>query len=244
MSDDDEESSYARPLRHPGAVRATLMVAAEKLADHDVAAAPPAFYETPAGRAEEISDEAIAEAIDARDDGTVIESVRITRRLLHALGDELFLATEQAADATLARLAAYLLLEGNDTYGATVYRHAWGACSDPEWGTIWGIHQAIRDLTPTFIFKVCMKGDVRLLGVECHAPRRRLPDDPHARVRARTMIVSGIPVLAFSPAEVDAGAKACAAEICDALGVLAQELLALRGMEPPPRYDFRPRAEM
>ena len=125
------------------------------------------------------------------------------------LAIEIFLATEQAGDATLASLAAHLLLEGNDGYSAAIYHHASGAHRDPEWGTTWGIHQEIRDFTPAFIFKVCMRGNSRFLGVECHAPTRRLPDQLDARIRARTMIASGIPVLAFSPAEVAADAAAC-----------------------------------
>jgi hypothetical protein len=37
------------------------------------------------------------------------------------------------------------------------------------------MHQDIRDFTLAFLFKVCMRGDVRFLGVEYHAPNRRLP---------------------------------------------------------------------
>ena len=242
---DDERASYAVPVWRPGAIRNTVIAAAEKLADHQVTAPPLTFYEALADRAEEIADEAIAEAISARDDDavTVAANIRIARRLLNEIGDDIFLATEQAADATLARLAAYLLLEGNDGYNDAIYCTAWGSHRDPEWGTIWSIHQDIRDFTPAFVFKVCMRGDVRFLGVECHAPTRRLPDEPHARVRARTMIVSGVPVLAFSPAEVEADAAACASELGGALAILAQELLALHGIEPPPRRDFRPRGE-
>ncbi len=241
---DDEQPSYALPMWRPGAVREMVIAAAQKLADYRVVAPPLPFYEALADRAEEIANEAIAEAFDAQDDRTVVANIRIARRLLHGIGDNIFLATEQAADATLARLAAYLLLDGNDGYSRLIYRLAWGAHGDPEWGTIWSIHQDVRDFTPAFIFKVCMRGDVRFLGVECHAPTRRLPDEPDARLRARTMIVSGIPVLAFSPAEVAADAAECADEICSALATLAQELLALHDIEPPPRHDFRPRTEM
>jgi len=140
-------------------------------------------------------------------------------------------------------MAAYFVLEGNDGYTDAVYHDAWGAYGDPEFGTIWGIHQEVRDFTPAFIFKVCMRGDVRLLAVECHAPTRRLPDNPEARIRARTMIVSGIPLLAFAPAEIEADAATCASDVCDALATLAQELLALHSLSPPPRRDFRPRTD-
>ena len=171
----------------------------------------------------------------------MIANIKIVRHLLYGIGDEIFLATEQADDMTLARLAAYLLVEGHDGYNQVIYDHAWGAHRDPEWGTIWGVHQNIRDFTPAFLFKVCMRGDVLFLGVECHAPNRRLPSDLYDRIRARTMIVSGIPVIAFSPSEIEADAAECVAEISSALAVLAQELLALNGVEPPPRRDFRPR---
>jgi hypothetical protein len=57
------------------------------------------------------------------------------------------------------------------------------------------------------------------------------------------MVVSGIPVLAFSPADVESDASACVEEIGYAMSVLAQELLAMHDLEPPPRRDFRPRGE-
>lgn len=241
---DDEQARYPFSIWRPGAVREAVIAAAEKLAEYEVVAPPLTFYETLADRAQEIADEAVAEAINAPDDAYVVANIRVARRLLHDIGDAIFLATEQAADATLARLAAYLLLEGNDGYNDAIYNDAWGAHGDPEWGTTWGIHQDIRDFSPAFIFKACMRGDMRFLSVECHAPTRRLPDEPDTRLRARTMTVSGIPVLAFSPAEVEADPAACVAEICGALAILAQELLALHGIEPPPRHDFRPGAQM
>jgi hypothetical protein len=239
---DDKSADYVFPMWRPGAIRDAVITASKTMAEHDIVTPPLPFYKAVADRAEEIANEAIAEAINARDDNTVIANIQIARRLLGPIGDDIFLATEQAGDATLARLAAYLLLEGHDGYNHVIYYHAWGVHRDPEWGTIWSMHQDIRDFTPAVLFKVCMKGDVRLLGVECHAPNRRLPGDPHARARARTMVVSGIPVIAFSPTEIDADAAECVAEVSGALAVLAQELLALSGVEPPPRFDFRPKA--
>ncbi|MVT66064.1 hypothetical protein GPL21_13205 [Bradyrhizobium pachyrhizi] len=187
--------------------------------------------------------EAIAEAIAAgRDDiNTVIANIQAARRLLERFGDDLFLATEQADDPILARLAAYLALKGTDGYNEIGYQCAWGAQGSPDWGTLWGIKQKIRDFTPAFVLKICMKGDFRWLGVECHAPNRALPEDLHTRVRARTMVVSGVPVLAFSPTDVETSASACAEEIGYAASILARELLAMHGIEPPPRQDFRPR---
>jgi hypothetical protein len=242
---DNEQNRYTVPRWSPGAIHGIVIAVAQKLAHHNIEIPPRSFYEALADRAEEIANEAIAEAMAAHDDEavTVLSNIRIARRLCDEVGDDLFLATEQADDVTLARLAAYLVLEGSDGYSDLSYHDAWGAHRDPDWGTIWGIRQDIRDLTPSFIFKVCMKGDVRFLAVECHAPTRRLPDELHARLRARTMIVSGVPVLAFSVAEVEADAAACASEVGDALSILAQELLALHGIEPSPRRDFRPRSE-
>jgi hypothetical protein len=237
---DGKPAEYSFPLWCPGAIRKTIISSAEKIAEYDIVRPPLPFYKALADRAEEIANEAIAEAINARDDHTVIANIKIARRLLDGIGDDMFLATE-AEDVTLARLAAYLLLEGHDGYNHVIYCAAWGAHRDPEWGTIWSIHQDIRDFTPAFLFKVCMRGDVRFLGVECHAPNRRLPSDLHDRTRARTMIMSGIPVIAFSPTEVAADAAECVAEVSNALAVLAQELLALKGAEPPPRRDFRPK---
>jgi hypothetical protein len=239
----DEKASYKLSQWCPGAIRKIVIATAEKLADYDIAIPPLTFYQALADRAEETANEAIAEAIAAKyDEGEVVLSnVRIARRLLHELDTDLFLATEQADDATLARLAAYLVFEGSDGYNDLNYHDAWGAHRDPDWGTIWSIRQDVRDFTPAFIFKICMKGDTRLLAVECHAPTRRLPEDLCARLRARTMIVSGVPVLAFSPAEVEADAAECVSDVGSALATLAQELLALHGIEPPPRRDFRPK---
>jgi hypothetical protein len=240
-----EHTGYKLPNWRPGAVHEAVIATAAKLAECDINIPPPPFFEALADRAEEIANEAIAEAIGARDDeaAVALANLRIAKRLLYEVGNDLFLTTEQADDAILARLAAYLVLEGSDGYNDLRYHQAWGAHRDPEWGTIWSIRQDIRDLTPAFIFKVCMKGDTRFLGVECHAPTRRLPDELYARLRARTIIMSGVPILAFAPAEVEADASACATEIASALSILAQELLALHGIEPPLRRDFRPRSE-
>jgi hypothetical protein len=51
----------------------------------------------------------------------VIANIKIARCLLDGIGDEIFLATEQAGDITLAHLAAYLLLEGHDGYNQVIY---------------------------------------------------------------------------------------------------------------------------
>lgn len=245
--DDDEKGDGARPIWSPGAVRNAVVAAAKKMAGSQIPIPGLPFYEALAARAEEISDEAIAEAIAARrgDTETVLVNIHIARRLLYDIGDDLFLASEQADDAVIARLAAHLVVEGNDGYNEISFVCAWGAHRDPEWGTIWSIHQGIRDFIPAFIFKVCMRGDTRFLAVECHAPTRRLPDDLHARLRARTMMISGVPVMAFSPVEVEADAAACVMEITGTLSVLAQELLALHQIDVPPssRRDFRPRGE-
>jgi hypothetical protein len=226
-------------------MREIVIATAEKLGDYDFDIPPHAFYETLADRAEEIVNEAIAEAIDAKDDDaeTALNNIRLARRRFLEIGDKLFLATEQADDAILARLAAYLVLEGSDGYNDLGYHEAWGAHRDPEWGTIWAVRQSVRDFTPALIFKVCMKGDVRFLAAECHAPARRLPVELHDRIRRRTMIVSGIPVLAFAPAEIEADPAECVSEVGYALATLAEELLAMHGIGPPPRRDFRPRGE-
>lgn len=240
-----DNKSTLNPLHgwHPGFLRKIVRMTASKLADHGIPIPPLDFYEAVADRGEEVIVEAIAEAIAAgRDDAnTVIANIQVARRLLERFGDDLFLATEQADDPVLARLAAYLALDGTDGYNEIRYQCAWGAQGSPDWGTLWGVKQTIRDFTPAFMLKVCMKGDFRWLGVECHAPNRALPEDLHTRVRARTMVVSGVPVLAFSPTDVETDASACAEEIGYAASILAQELLAMHGIEPPPRRDFRPR---
>jgi hypothetical protein len=240
---DHEYASYTSPDWHPGAVRSAVIAAAKKFVSYSIAAPPLTFYEALADRAEAMTNEAISEAISARadDQATIASNLGTARRLLNEIGDNLFLATEQADDPTLARLAAHLVVEGNDGYNYVIYSDAWGAHRDPEWGAIWGVHQEIRDFTPAFLFKVCMRGDVRFLAVECHAPTRRLPGEPHARLRARTLILSGVPVLAFSPVEVEGDPAECTSEIASALATLAQELLALHDLDTSPRLDFRPR---
>ncbi|ALR88226.1 hypothetical protein DB34_13770 [Acetobacter pasteurianus] len=188
-----------------------------------------------------MTNEAIAEAIASRNVDTIVSNIKEANRLFYELGDEIFLATEEANDPVIAQFAASLLLNGIDGYNHATYVDAWGAHPDPEWGTIWGIHKSIRDFTPAFIFKVCMCGDVRFLAVECHAPNRRLPDDLQDRLRARTMIVSGVPTVSFSPTEINTDTDACVLEVNDALHTLAEELLALHGVSQPPRREFRPR---
>jgi hypothetical protein len=241
MSDNHSDFNPVRGW-YPGLLRKVVLATARKLSEHGIPIPPLDFYEAVADRGEEIIIEAIAVAIAARHDDTdtVIANIRVARRFLERFGDDLFLATEQADDPLLARLAAYLALEGSDGYNEIGYQCAWGAQGSPDWGTLWGVKQKIRDFTPAFVLKICMKGDFRWLAVECHAPNRTLPDDLHTRVRARTMVVSGVPVLAFSPTDVETDASACVEEIGYAASVLAQELLAMHGIEPPPRRDFRP----
>ncbi len=239
----NEPTRYTFPRWRPGVIREIVMTAADQLAEAEIPAPPSDFYETLANHAEEVVEDAISAAIEASGDAIVLSYVGTARRILETLGDELFIAIELANDATLARLVAYLLLDCNDGYNDALCDLYWGMHGDPEWGTKWGIHEDIRDLSPALIFKVCMKGDVRFLAVECHAPTRRLPEDPSGRLRARTLVVSGVPVLAFSPSEVEADAAECVLEINNALATLAQELLALHGMKPPPRHDFRPSAD-
>lgn len=91
----------------------------------------------------------------------MIPNIRVTRRVLERFGDDLFLATEQADDPLLARLAAFLALEGTDGYNEIRYECAWGAQGSPDW--VMGVKQRIRDFTPAFVLKVCKKGDYRRL---------------------------------------------------------------------------------
>ncbi|MBB4261618.1 MULTISPECIES: hypothetical protein [unclassified Bradyrhizobium] len=238
-------ASDLNPVRgwHPGVLRKIVLATTSKLSQHGIPIPGLDFYEAVAARGEEVIVEAIAEAVGAsRDDSnTVIANIQVVRELLERFGDDLFLATEKADDLLLAQLAAHLVLEGTDGYNQIRYQAAWGAQGSPDWGTLWGVKQTIRDFTPAFVLKVCMKGEFRWLGIECHAPRRALPEDLHNRVRARTMVISGVPVLAFSPTDVETDVSACVEEIGYATSILAQELLAMHGIEPQPRRDFRPR---
>lgn len=228
---------------YPNVMQEMVLAIVAELTNADIPIASARFYQELAHRAEEIVTEAIAEAIAARDHETevVMANIRRARQLLERLGDNLFLATEQANDPILSRLTAYLLLEGSDGYNELNYHQAWGAHPNPDWGAIWGIKQKVRDFTPAFIFKACMRGEIRLLAVECHAPNRDLPDDLHERVRARTIVISSVPIIAFAPAEIEADAHGCVEEIGHALSILAQELLSMHGLDAPPRLDFRPR---
>ncbi len=230
------------PPWHPSSIRDDIINAASELAENDIPIPPAAFYKRLAARAEALAFEAIHEAIHSQEDANILANMAIARRAA-TISDELIFVTQEARNATEAALIAYLLLTGNDGYSAIDFHDAWGAHHDPEWGTMWGLHQAIRDIHATVIFKVCHRGDVRHVVVECHAPDRRLPEDLHARLKARTMILSGIPVLAFSPSEVEANAEACVADISHALSILAQDLLALHGTDQQPRLDFRPPRE-
>lgn len=220
---------------HPGSVRNAIMDSARKLVESKIPVPPKSFFRKLANEAETLANEAIAEAIASKDETSVALNIKIAHDLFYNLSDDIFLATENANDPIIAQLAAYFLLNAMDGYNKAIYMDAWNGHPDPEWGTIWGIHQRIRDFTPAFIFKVCMHGDVRFLAVECHAPNRHLPDDPRARLRARTMIVSGLPVIAFSPNEIKTDPDACVSEVNEALVTLAEELLS-----NPQKYDFRP----
>ncbi|MET4258273.1 hypothetical protein ABIC09_003215 [Bradyrhizobium sp. S3.12.5] len=97
-------------------LREIVFATASKLSSHGIPIPPLDFYEAVADRSEGIMIEAISEAIAAGHDDTdtVIANIRVTRRVLERFGDDLFLATEQADDPLLARLAAFLALEGTD----------------------------------------------------------------------------------------------------------------------------------
>ncbi|WP_420965387.1 hypothetical protein [Bradyrhizobium sp. B120] len=114
---------------HPGLLREIVLATASKMSSHGIPIPPLDFYEKVANRGEETIIEAIAEAIAASYDDidTVVTNIRGARQLLERFGDELFLATEQADDSLLARLAAYLALEGTDGYNEIRHQCAWGA---------------------------------------------------------------------------------------------------------------------
>lgn len=230
------------PSWYPGALCLRVMDVAAKLAEHGLSAPPMTYFQSFANSVEDSVSGLIYAALTATTDDEALSCLNSVRDLLSTIEDDVFLITEAAADATIARLALYFRLFGRDGYNEPTFCLAWGAPnSEPEWGTIWGMHQKVRDFTPAFIFKICMRGDSRILAVECHAPTRNLPDDPLDRLRARTVTISGVPVIAFSPNDIEADPMCCAAEISDALSILAQELLAMHDIEPPIRRDFRPR---
>jgi hypothetical protein len=227
---------------YPGAIRDEVMTAASTLGGSGTPCPSHEFFAELADYAERQANDDIAIAIEADKDVDAIAALERVRNRFYWHRHGIIFAAERAADITLTKLALYLLLGGSDGYNALDYPVTWGGPgTDPEWGTIWAIHQPCRDFTPAFIFKVCLKGDSRFLAVECHAPTRHLPDGPADKLRARTIMTSGVPVVTFSPTEVEASPSDCAEEIGLALSVLAEELLALHGMATPPHHDFRPR---
>ena len=230
------------PGWYPGVLRRRVMDVAAKLAEHGLPVPPMTFFQSFATSVDDSVNGIIYAALTATTDDEALACLNSVRDLLSSIEDDVFLVAEAAADATIARLALYFRLFGRDGYNEPTFCLAWGAPnSEPEWGTIWGMHQKIRDFTPAFIFKICMRGDSRVLAVECHAPTRNLPEDPLDRLRARTLTISGVPVIAFSPNDIEADPMCCTDEISDALSILAQELLAMHGIGAPVRRDFRPR---
>src|SRR3954451_8590823 len=123
-------TSDLNPVRgwHPGFFRKIVLATTNKLSEHGIPIPDAGFYEAVAERGEEVIVDAIAEAIAAsrNDTGTVIANIQAARGLLERFGDDLFLATEEADDPLLARLAAYLVLEGTDGYNEIRYQCAWG----------------------------------------------------------------------------------------------------------------------
>jgi hypothetical protein len=69
---DDKPADYAFPMWRPGAIGDAVITAAEKTAEYDIVTPPLPSYKAIADRAEGISNEAVAEAFNARDDHTVI----------------------------------------------------------------------------------------------------------------------------------------------------------------------------
>ncbi|MCJ8352943.1 hypothetical protein [Novacetimonas hansenii] len=239
----EQELSKLTPRWSPGTFRKMVIAAATKLADHGVRSPSMKFFENFGSECEDWANEKIDQAITAGSDEEAVSCIHDVRRCLRSVEHDVFLLVEEAIDPIISRLALNLFLYGNDGYNDLQHCHAWGASSDePEWGTIWSMHQTIRDFTPAFLFKICMRGDSRFLAVECHAPTRILPEDERDRLRARTLMISGVPVIAFSPSEIEADACACTNEICDALAILATELIDLNNIDSVMRIDFRPRS--
>jgi hypothetical protein len=82
MSNEERANNVRRTWRR-AAIREIVIAAAKKLAEFEVAAPPLAFYEGLADQAQEIADEAIAEAIEAPSDAAVVENIRTVRHLFH-----------------------------------------------------------------------------------------------------------------------------------------------------------------
>lgn len=112
------------------------------------------------------------------------------------------------------------------------------AFPDPEFGTYFRCQQEFGDYRLDFVFKLCFRGDHRLLAVECdgHDFHERTKEQAaRDRARDRALLGAGIPVVRFTGSEIHRDPQGCADEVCDQLAWLNRELLAAHGIEPPRR---------
>lgn len=111
------------------------------------------------------------------------------------------------------------------------------AFSDPEWAAYFRCQQVLYDYRVDFCFKTVLRGDYRILALECDGHdfhERSKAQAARDRKRDRTPVKAGIKVIRFTGSEIYNRPAACAEEAESQLARIAWELLYEHGLENKP----------
>ena len=162
--------------------------------------------------------------------------------LSNAWDDDFFLLSEMVESPIEQLLGAYFLTITNG-YVEVKFDCFPGAFSDPDWGTYFRCQQALYDYRVDFLFKTALKGDYRVLVVECDGHdfhERTKAQASKDRSRDRRLKREGIEVIRFTGSEIYYRPEACAEEVESQLARAAWQLLYEHGIERKPRNPTIP----
>jgi very-short-patch-repair endonuclease len=156
--------------------------------------------------------------------------------------DDFFLLSEIVESPIEQILGGYLLTITNG-YVEVGFDCFPGAFSDPDWATYFRCQQVVYDYRVDFLFKTTLRGDYRILVVECDGHDfhdRTKMQASRDRSRDRRLKREGIEVVRFTGSEIYYQPEAYAAEVESQLARAAWQLLYEHGIETKPRNPFIP----
>jgi len=168
--------------------------------------------------------------------------VRARFDTLEAFNDTFWMLSEQVESPIKQLLGAHLVFI-SDGYNEVRPDFFPGGFPDPDFGTYFRCQQPFRDYRLDFLFKLCLRGDYRLLAVECdgHDFHERTKEQAaRDRSRDRVLLEAGLPVVRFTGSEIYRNPQRCADEVTDHLARLNQDLLAAHGLGMPPKQPHIP----
>jgi very-short-patch-repair endonuclease len=220
-----------RLLWLPGAAKRAVVEAGQQIRAAGFSCPDGAFFMRLAERAEDYAEEEFADidVSDGSQDRFIAGKIDYINRLAAHGPDEMVLIAEPAETPAQTMLGCVLALMGNDGYNALTLNAGWNSRPDPSWGTLFCPQVPIASCRPDYIFKVCHRGQYRVLAVECD-PSDRSPGEAEQRLGSdRALLANGVPVMRFTDREIAADTEACVDEISSTLSEMVDALLAEAG---------------